>query len=70
WPRARGGIYVGEVGAAGAVDADGRFRVQVSKGTYVLRVLSLDGVLREQEVSADIRVRDLGEIEVAGSGGR
>lgn len=70
WPRARGGIYVGEVGAPGRVDAEGRFRVELSKGTYLLRVLSIDGVVHEREVSADIRVRDVGKIEVTETGGR
>lgn len=70
WPRVRGAVYVGEVGAAGAVDEKGRFKVEVAEGTYVLRVISLEGVLHEQDVEARGRARDVGVIELESGASR
>lgn len=64
WPRLRGAIYVGEVGAPGAIDDEGRFEVEVSKGTYILRIVGIHGVVHEQEVEADVRRRDVGIVQL------
>lgn len=70
WPRVKGGIYVGEVGAAAPVGLDGRFSLVASRGTYVLRVIGEDGVLTERDVVVDGRTVDVGTIDLADAAGR
>lgn len=64
WPRARAVIYVGEVGAPGVVQPDGTFKIVASKGTYLLRVVGLRGVLVERPVEVSDRSIDAGTIEI------
>lgn len=69
WPRARGAIYVAEVGAPGAVEPDGKFRISAARGSYTLRVIGLEGVLRELPVQVEGRTVDVGKIDLDENGG-
>ena len=67
WPWVRGGIYVGEVGAPGVVEEDGRFRIEASRGTYVLRVIGPNETIFERPLEVVDRTLNLGVIDLTES---
>lgn len=68
WPHIRGWIYVGEVGVAGSVQADGQFRLPASEGTYALRFLGEGSVLATKDVTIGRSDVDVGKVVLVGLG--
>ncbi len=62
WPRVRGSVFVGEVGAPGTLDERGGFRIVAAKGTYRLQIVGRSGVVGSVPVKVDGRAVDLGTI--------
>lgn len=68
WPHIRGGLFVGEIGVAGATNANGAFSVSVPQGKYEVQAISEGGVIATKAVEVKGVDVDVGKL-VARDGG-